>query len=66
MQMGLPHKAYNLGQKPQLATELARDTGSSSVPKVFVQGKFIGGYDELATLAENGQLIPMLHQQSMV
>ena len=62
MQMGLPHKAYNLGQNPQLATTLAQDTGYASVPKVFVQGQFIGGYDELATLAENGQLIPMLQQ----
>lgn len=64
-QMGLPHKAYNLGQRPQLATQLARDTGSATVPKVFVQGQFVGGYDQLADLAQNGQLIPML-QQPMV
>jgi len=60
--MSLPHKAYNLGQNPQLMTKLAQDTGSPTVPKIFVQGRFIGGYDQLATLAENGQLIPMLHQ----
>lgn len=61
-QMKLPHKAYNVGSRPQLASQLARDTGSPTVPKIFVQGKFIGGYDQLVNLAENGQLIPMLNQ----
>lgn len=41
-------------------TELGKMTGATSVPRVFVNGKFIGGGDDTARLAANGQLAKML------
>jgi glutaredoxin 3 len=58
--MRVPFEAINLGNKPDLATQLASSTGSSSVPKVFIHGNFIGGYTELAQMASSGQLESML------
>lgn len=59
--MRVPFQAINLGDKAKLAHELAAATGSSSVPKVFVHGNFIGGYTELAQMASSGQLESMLN-----
>lgn len=61
-QMGLPHKAINIGNNANLMTKLAQETGSPSVPKVFVQGQFVGGFDQLNQLAQDGQLWPMLER----
>lgn len=61
-QMQLPHKAINIGNNARLMTQLAQETGSPTVPKVFVQGRFIGGYDQLNQLAQDGQIWPLLNQ----
>jgi len=64
-QLGVPNKAINIGNNANLMTDLAQKTGSPTVPKVFVQGRFVGGYDQLNQLAQNGQLGELL-QQPMV
>jgi len=56
----LPHKAINIGNNAQMMTNLAQSTGSPTVPKIFVQGRFIGGYNDLVRLAESGELNNML------
>jgi predicted anti-sigma-YlaC factor YlaD len=38
------------------------DNGSTSLPKVFIGGKCIGGCSELAALQESGELESMLKQ----
>ncbi|XP_052792624.1 uncharacterized protein LOC128226685 [Mya arenaria] len=40
--------------------ELGKITGGSSVPRVFINGKFIGGGDETAAADRNGKLKTML------
>ena len=37
-------------------TELGKLTGATSVPRVFVGGKFVGGGDDTARLAGTGEL----------
>ncbi len=64
-QLGVPHKAINIGNNANLMTQLAQETGSPTVPKVFIQGRFVGGHDQLNHLAQNGELGKML-QQPMV
>jgi len=61
-QAGIPHKALNLGRNPQLAQQLAQETGSPTVPKVFVFGEFVGGADQLEQLLASGELAQRLHQ----
>ena len=58
----LPFKAINIGNNAQMMTKLAQSTGSATVPKVFVQGQFIGGYSELMGMAESGELAQRLNQ----
>lgn len=56
----LPHKAINIGNNAQMMMNLANSTGSKTVPKVFVKGRFIGGYNEMMQLARSGELMKML------
>lgn len=58
----LPFKAINIGNNAQMMTKLAQTTGWKTVPKVFVQGRFIGGYNELMHLAQSGELAQLLAQ----
>ena len=39
-------------------------TGASSVPRVFIGGRCIGGGDDTAAADANGQLLPLLRQAS--
>jgi len=55
-QSGLPYKTRNIGSDANLGNALYQMTGSPSVPKVFIKGQFIGGFDQLRALAESGQL----------
>lgn len=61
-QNNLPFKAINIGNNAQAMTELAEKTGWPTVPKIFVQGRFIGGYNELMQLAQSGELAQLLQQ----
>ena len=55
-QIGAPYKVQNLGNNAQLAIQLYRETGSPKVPKIFVNGQFIGGSDQLQSLVDSGEL----------
>jgi glutaredoxin 3 len=41
-------------------------TGASSVPRVFIGGKCIGGGDDTEALDKTGQLQPLLQQSGAV
>lgn len=41
---------------------LKKITGASSVPRVFIGGKFVGGGDDIKRLQDTGKLKPMLEQ----
>jgi len=55
-QKRIPFDAVNLGNKPQLAVQLAQELNYPTVPKIFVGDQFIGGYSELKAMVESGQL----------
>jgi len=55
-QKRIPFDAVNLGNKPKLAVQLANELNYPTVPKIFVEGQFIGGYGELKNLVTSGQL----------
>jgi len=54
--LGVPHRIQNIGSNAELMIKLANQTGSPTVPKIFVNDKFIGGYTELEQLAQSGRL----------
>lgn len=45
---------------PAIQSYLLKKTGASSVPRVFIKGKCIGGGTETDAMAKNGQLVKML------
>lgn len=45
---------------------LLEKTGGRSVPRVFVGGKFIGGGDDTAAKAANGELERLLKEQGLI
>ena len=55
-QQGVPYEEVLLDRDPQRRMELARSTGSRTVPMIFVDGAFIGGYTELRALVSAGGL----------
>jgi len=52
----LPFKAINIGNNARMMMRLAESTGSPTVPKIFVQGQFIGGANELFAMSRSGEL----------
>jgi len=47
-------KTENLLQDPELHIFLRRENSPSSVPYLYVDGDFVGGYDEIITEIEKG------------
>jgi glutaredoxin 3 len=42
---------------------LRKETGRQTVPQVFIDGKSVGGYDDLAALDKSGQLDVLLGER---
>ena len=51
-----------MGDNGGIQRVLAKLTGRSTVPNVFVKGKSIGGGDETCALRRKGKLVPMMQQ----
>ena len=47
-------------QEPEKFAEVVAQIGSDSVPQVFIDGKHIGGFDDLSELDMDDELEPML------
>ncbi len=46
----------------QRAAMLARSGGHRTVPQIFINDQFVGGYDELVAADRNGKLTQLLEQ----
>ena len=58
---GVEPTEYNITMGgPRRAEMLERANGGSTVPQVFIDGKHIGGSDDLAALDARGGLDPLL------
>lgn len=57
---GVIYKEIDVDGKPALQAEMAKKTGRSTVPQVFIDGKPIGGFDDMAALEARGQLDALL------
>lgn len=57
------HAAYeevNVEQRPELRSWLASASGQRTVPQVFVNNRSIGGFTDMATLDQKGELDRLL------
>ena len=57
-QLGLKYEEIGLDDKPDLRQKVSEENGNyRTVPMIFVDGKFIGGFTELQALHKKGQLV---------
>jgi glutaredoxin 3 len=47
-------------QDPARRDEMIARTGRRTVPQIFIGGRHVGGYDDLAALDRAGGLLPLL------
>jgi glutaredoxin 3 len=60
-QRGLAFEEIDVARDPGLRAQISRENGNyRTVPMIFVAGRFIGGYDQLAALDEDGELAALL------
>jgi len=58
---GVAFEEINLQLQPERRAEmLARSEGRYTVPQIFIDGRGIGGYDELSALESKGELDGLL------
>src|SRR4051812_37153823 len=53
---GVPYEEINLAKDPEGRAELVRLTGMMTFPQVVIDGKSIGGYQELVAFDRSGGL----------
>ena len=56
-QLGIEYTDHPVDNNPSLRQEISTKAGGySTVPMIFIDGQFIGGYTELASLHREGKL----------
>lgn len=53
---GIEYQEYRIDNDEDKKRDLLEETGQDTVPYVFLDGKFIGGYDDLVELDREGKL----------
>jgi len=58
---GVPYREISVTGNPRLLEEMVeRSGGRTTAPEIFIDGKCIGGFDEMKALDDKGELDPML------
>ena len=57
---GLNFEDVRVDLQPEFRAEMAAQSGSRTVPQIFIDGTAIGGYDDMAQLEASGELDTML------
>ena len=53
---GIPFDEVDVGDDDALRADLVERTGRQTVPQIFIDGRSIGGFEELAALDAQGEL----------
>ncbi len=56
-------KEILIGNDKSLRKEMEQKSGQTSVPQIFINGKSIGGYDDMAQLNYDGTLDTLLKEK---
>jgi glutaredoxin 3 len=57
---GVAFEEINLEGKPDEMQALVKRTGMRTVPQIFINGKLVGGFTDLAALDQQGKLDALL------
>ena len=53
---GISYDEIDVGDDPEARADLVRRTGRQTVPQIFIDGRAIGGFEELAALDARAEL----------
>jgi glutaredoxin 3 len=57
---GVEYTEIDVSRDPALRDAMTARAGRRSVPQIFIEGKHVGGCDDLHALEHDGKLDPML------
>lgn len=58
--IGASYEEIDVTTSPDIIIELAKKSGMRTVPQIFVDDIFLGGFDSINTLHEEGKLLEKL------
>jgi glutaredoxin 3 len=56
----VPYDEVDVGDDAELRADVVRRTGRRTVPQIFIDGRSIGGFEELAALDARGELTSLV------
>jgi len=56
LQKKIKHEYINVDSKPGLREKLSKKLNYTMIPIIFVDGEFIGGFDQLQTQVQSGKI----------
>ena len=59
---GAAFSEVDVSNDPSTRDRLLEETGSHTVPQIFINGVSVGGYDEINALDRRGMLDPLLRE----
>lgn len=59
---GVDFREVDVSDDAQARERLLEQTGSRTVPQIFINGASVGGYDDIAKLDRRGALDPLLRE----
>jgi glutaredoxin 3 len=60
---GVPFEEVSAEDRPEIRTWLRKASRQSTVPQVFINGKPVGGFTDIADLDRRGQLDKLLAEE---
>jgi glutaredoxin 3 len=59
---GAEVREIDVSNDPEMRSMLLAQTGSSTVPQIFINGVSVGGFDDISALDDRDLLDPMLRE----
>ena len=60
----IPYEEINIEKQNMSRDDLAKITGGHTIPQIVINGKTIGGFDNLIMLNQNGDLDKMVSNEN--
>ena len=57
---GIAYEEINVDRIPGFREKLVEMTGRMTIPQIIIDGEPVGGYDDIAALDRNGELLPLV------
>ena len=57
---GIEYEEINVDRIPGFREKLVEMTGRMTIPQIIIDGEPVGGYDDIAALDRNGELLPLV------